>query len=226
MHQRYWPVIFFIGSVFVWFWYQQDGGFIERLWECSFLFRLLEESEKDLYDFFVYFVELICEAISSWTSVFRELCFFLFFPLVTGCVSLLVTSLFKLSVSSWLSLADSMFLETYSFLLSCPICCHMTIHSSILRLFVCFYHSYFSSSATFCCCCCYFVIDFSNFSSWWAWQKICQFCLTFQKAALNFIDLFYYFWFYFIYFLSHLYYFIPSTDFGFCFVLFSDSFRW
>ena len=37
VHQRYWPIIFFFGSVFVWFWYQSDGSFIE----C-----LLEESEK------------------------------------------------------------------------------------------------------------------------------------------------------------------------------------
>ena len=35
-HQRYWPVIFFFCNVFVWFWYQSDGGFIEWLWECPF----------------------------------------------------------------------------------------------------------------------------------------------------------------------------------------------
>ena len=29
------------------FWYQSDGGFIECLWECSLLFNLLEEFEKD-----------------------------------------------------------------------------------------------------------------------------------------------------------------------------------
>ena len=71
------------------------------------------------------------------------------FFLITDFISLLMISLFKLSVYSWLSLADCVFLETYSFLLSCPICCHITIHSSILWLFVCFYHSFFSSSATF-----------------------------------------------------------------------------
>jgi len=54
IHQRYWPVIFFIGSVFVWFWCQHDGGFIERLWQWSFLFSLLEESKKALYEFFVF----------------------------------------------------------------------------------------------------------------------------------------------------------------------------
>ena len=32
-HQRYWPVLLFFGSVFVWFWFQGDSGFIECLWE-------------------------------------------------------------------------------------------------------------------------------------------------------------------------------------------------
>ena len=32
-----------------------DGGFIECLWEFSFLFNLLEEFEKDCYKFFVFF---------------------------------------------------------------------------------------------------------------------------------------------------------------------------
>ena len=72
--QRYWPVIFFFSSVFIWFWYQGDGGFKEWLWECSLLFSLLEEFEKDKYNFFVCSVEFLSEA---WTFVCRELvCFF------------------------------------------------------------------------------------------------------------------------------------------------------
>ena len=47
VHQRYWPVIFFFGGVFVWFWYQGDSGFIEYLWEASFLFDLLEDYWKE-----------------------------------------------------------------------------------------------------------------------------------------------------------------------------------
>ena len=46
IYQRYWPIIFFSGSVFVWFWYQGDGDLIGWLWECSLPFRLLEEFEK------------------------------------------------------------------------------------------------------------------------------------------------------------------------------------
>ena len=73
IHQRYWPEIIFFGSVFVWFWSQGDGGFIECLWECSLLFSFLEEFETDWYKkFFVCLVEFTCEAIWSWTFVCRE----------------------------------------------------------------------------------------------------------------------------------------------------------
>ena len=41
-----------------------DGGFIECPLECSLLFNILEEFEKDQYKFsFVYLVEFTCEAI-------------------------------------------------------------------------------------------------------------------------------------------------------------------
>ena len=33
--------IFFSYSVFIWFWYQGDGGFIKWLWECPLLFTFL-----------------------------------------------------------------------------------------------------------------------------------------------------------------------------------------
>lgn len=31
IHPRYWPIIFLSGTIFVWFWYQGDGGFTEWL---------------------------------------------------------------------------------------------------------------------------------------------------------------------------------------------------
>ena len=37
IHQWYWSVIFFFCSIFVWFWYQGDGGLVEWVWACSFL---------------------------------------------------------------------------------------------------------------------------------------------------------------------------------------------
>ena len=46
-----------------------DGGFIEDIWEWSFLFSLLEEFEKgQCMFFFVCSVEYTCEAICSWIS--------------------------------------------------------------------------------------------------------------------------------------------------------------
>ena len=61
---------FLFGGVFVWFWYQGDGGLIECLWECSLLFSLLEELERDqcLKFFFVCLVEFACEAICKGVS--------------------------------------------------------------------------------------------------------------------------------------------------------------
>ena len=29
VHQRYWPVVFFFCDLFIWFWYQGDGGLVE-----------------------------------------------------------------------------------------------------------------------------------------------------------------------------------------------------
>ena len=29
VHERYWPVVFFLCDIFVWFWYQGDGGHVE-----------------------------------------------------------------------------------------------------------------------------------------------------------------------------------------------------
>ena len=46
VHQRYWPVIFFFCDIFVWFWFQGDGGLVEWAWECSFLCSFLEEFQK------------------------------------------------------------------------------------------------------------------------------------------------------------------------------------
>ena len=60
----------------LWFWYHSGGCFIECFWECSLLFRLLEEFEKNQCKFFfVSLVEVTCEAICSWTFVYRELFF-------------------------------------------------------------------------------------------------------------------------------------------------------
>ena len=56
--------------VSVWLWYQGDDGFIECLWECSLLFNLLAEFEKNQYKFFSEgLVEFPNETIWSCTFV-------------------------------------------------------------------------------------------------------------------------------------------------------------
>ena len=42
VYQWYWPVVFFFCVVFVWFWYQGDGGLVEWVWKCSFLCNFFE----------------------------------------------------------------------------------------------------------------------------------------------------------------------------------------
>ena len=65
--QKHWPIIFFFGGIFVYFWYLGNSSFIKCLWECSLLFTLLEEFEKDSCKFFfVCFIEFSYEAIWSW----------------------------------------------------------------------------------------------------------------------------------------------------------------
>ena len=76
IHQRYWPIILFFGSIFVWLWFQGDVGFKECLCNYSFFFNLLEKIKKDRYNFFfVCLVEFACEAIWSWTFFCRD-CFY------------------------------------------------------------------------------------------------------------------------------------------------------
>ena len=77
IYQSYGPVTFSFESVFVWFGYKGDGGFIEWLWKCSLLFSLLVELEKDQCKFFLCLVEFPSETIQSW--IFLWGVFILFF---------------------------------------------------------------------------------------------------------------------------------------------------
>lgn len=66
IQQGYWPIIFYYGGVFVWFWYQYDGGFIEEVFRRHTLrFNLLEKFDKNQFSF-VCLVEFTCEVIWSW----------------------------------------------------------------------------------------------------------------------------------------------------------------
>ena len=42
VHQWYWPVIFFLCIIFIWFWYQGDAGLVELGWKYFFLWKVLE----------------------------------------------------------------------------------------------------------------------------------------------------------------------------------------
>ena len=78
-------------GVFVWFWYQGNGGLVEWIWEHSLLFNFLEYFEENKYKFFfICLVEFSCKAIWSWIFVCGS-----FF--ITNSISLLVISLFIVS---------------------------------------------------------------------------------------------------------------------------------
>ena len=94
IHQRYRPIIFLFGNIFVWFWYQGVGGFIECLWEYSLFSNLLEEFEKDQYRFlFVCWVKFTMELSGSGLLFVGSFSF-------KSYISLLFIGLFKLSISS------------------------------------------------------------------------------------------------------------------------------
>ena len=78
---------FLFWCIFVWFWYQDDGGCVEYLLECTLLLRLLEEFEKAQYKLFLY----VCR-IHLWSQLVLD--FGLFF-----LVQLL--SHVRLSVTPW-----------------------------------------------------------------------------------------------------------------------------
>ena len=117
-------VSFFFGKVFVWFCYSGDSDFIKWLWECSFLFRLLEKFENDRYKFFVCLnspVKLLSTGL---------LCSGRFIIIITDSVSVLVFSLFKLCLFLiWF--AGCRFLDTCALLLHFPFCCHRTVHNML-----------------------------------------------------------------------------------------------
>ena len=75
------------------------------------------------------------------------------------------------------------FLKLCPFLLGCPICWHIPVHS-ILIIFCISVVLVVISPLSF------LILFGSSLFSWWAWLKVYQFYL-FKKPALGFIDLFY-----------------------------------
>ena len=124
-HQRYWPVIFFTSSNFVWFWPQCDDSFIEWFEKYSLLLKLLEEFEKNQYMLFTCFIEFSSKVIWSWTFFCSNFFFFNYW-----------FYLFISFISSWFSFDGLYVSETSPFLLDCLICWHIMVHSIPLFVFL------------------------------------------------------------------------------------------
>ena len=126
INQRCWPVIFFFGSVLIWFCYRGDGDFIEWLWEHSLLFSLLEEFKKNQCKLFCLvdfpcshpILELFC----------REFFFYYRFYFIFSDVSV------QIICFSLFSFSRLYVLKVCLFLLDCPFCWQkaMAPHSSTL----------------------------------------------------------------------------------------------
>ena len=71
-----------------------------------------------------------------------------------------------------------MLLEITPFLLCCPICWHIIIHSILLWFFVSLWYWLLFLLFHF-----FFGLFMPPFSPWWCWLEVYQFCLSFQKST-------------------------------------------
>lgn len=112
-----------------------------------------------------------------------------FIIIITDSVSVLVFTLFKLSVYSWFSFAGCRFLETCVLLLHFPFCCHRTVNNMLWYFFVFLWYQLLFLLFHFLSC----SLGSFLFYSWWAWSGICLFCLSFQNPN------FWFYWFFSIF---------------------------
>lgn len=152
----------------VWLWHQSNAGCVEWVWRCSFLFF------RRVRKFGVGTSLNVClNLLVKPTGPGLQL---LVKFLITDSISLLVISLFRFSITSWLSLDSLYCLWIYPFLLGCPICWHIIAYGILSCISVItVVTSPFSLPILFI-----WVLSFS----WWVCLKLCQFCLSFQKPAL------------------------------------------
>ena len=94
VHQGYWPVIFFSCNILVRFQFHGRDGFIQWIWNCSFLFCLFEELEKDWYDFLKRLVEFAVKLFSPRLFFLEALITDFLSVQIFSCDSVLVGCMF------------------------------------------------------------------------------------------------------------------------------------
>ena len=115
--------------------------------------------------------------------------------LITASISSMICGLFRFSISSDPVLVGCMFLGIYPFLLCCPICWHVTVHSILLLLLFSVVSIVISPLAFILFIWVLFLFFFLFFFTS-SWLILYQFCLSFIKQALGFVDHFYCFLFF------------------------------
>ena len=153
-------------------------------------------------------IEFSCEAIQSWMFACWEF-------LITVSILLLVIGLFFFFLFLFASvLGNCPFLRIWSFLPGCPFYWHIVACNSLFMI-LCISVVFIVTS--------FLISNFTVLSPLflrWSWLMGYQFYL-FKEPAFSFIYLLYCFLHLcFIYFFSDLYDFFPSTNFGFCLLLF------
>ena len=116
----------FLCVLFVWFWFQGDGGLVGWVWKCSFL-----------CNFWKSFIRI---GISSSPNVWQNSpvkpsgpgLLFLGIFLITASISVLVMWLFIISISSWFSLGRLNFSKNLSISSRLSIFLPYSCHNSLL----------------------------------------------------------------------------------------------
>ena len=102
---------------------------------------------------------------------------------ITDSISVLMISLFKLSIYSWFSFGGLYVSRTCPFLPACRIYWHIIVHSIF----------FFSLQYQLLCSSFLILFVFSLFTALWTWPEVCKSCLSFQRTGSWFYWLFYFF---------------------------------
>ena len=159
---------FFFGTVFFWFWYQGDCGFIEWIWKCSLFFARVRGIgiSSSLYVWCNSLVKLFNPGILfAGNILLLEIQFHYYWSVCSKCLFLFG----KLHLSRSLSISSR--LSSFFW--------HITVHTILLWLFASLWYWLLFLLFQFLFC----LFRSSFFSSRWAWLKVYEFCLSFQKVS-------------------------------------------
>ena len=165
---------FRVCDIFVWFWYQGDGGLVELVWEWSLPLEFFRKSLRRIDVRSKCLIEFSCEAVYHWPLFLEDFCSSLFqFPYLWFSVHMLYFFL----VHYWKLVVFQVF---FHFFQGCPfnwhiVPCNKQLFATLMILCIVVSISLFSFLFLF--------ILVSLFFPCWVWLMICQFCLFSQRST-------------------------------------------